>query len=159
MKIAGKVQVDISHWHDLSVAAAGRSAFHAKAWTETGLPKANNRLLPNLIHTITQAHGCGCLAFAGRCRRYRRYQDKLAVAVAVLRLDKIFADFCLVMAVGNQRFRWYTYLLADFLNGQHICCLRNLNITFYSHVLVLFATANRQQILYQKNCSRIWPES
>jgi hypothetical protein len=35
VKIARKMQVDVSHRHNLSVAATGRTALHAKTWPET----------------------------------------------------------------------------------------------------------------------------
>src|SRR5262249_35923600 len=40
VEIAGEVQVDVRHRHDLRVAAAGGAALHAKGRTETRLAQA-----------------------------------------------------------------------------------------------------------------------
>src|SRR3546814_2897464 len=44
VKIAGEVEVDVLHRHDLGVAAAGRAALHAEARTDAGLAQTDRRL-------------------------------------------------------------------------------------------------------------------
>ncbi len=43
MEVAGEMQVDLVHRHDLGVAAAGRAAFHAEARAEARLAQADHR--------------------------------------------------------------------------------------------------------------------
>src|SRR3546814_6322581 len=43
VKIAGEVEVDVLHRHDLGVAAAGRAALHAEARTDAGLAQTEDR--------------------------------------------------------------------------------------------------------------------
>ncbi len=52
VKIAGKVQVDVLHRHDLRIAAAGGPAFHAERRTERRLANAQHRLFADVIERI-----------------------------------------------------------------------------------------------------------
>src|SRR5437773_432600 len=49
VKVAGEMQVDIFHRHDLRIAAAGCTALHAEAGAERGLAQANHRLLADPV--------------------------------------------------------------------------------------------------------------
>ena len=44
-EVAGEMQVDVFHRHDLRVAAAGGAALHAEHRAERGLAQADQRLL------------------------------------------------------------------------------------------------------------------
>src|SRR5262249_6801749 len=62
-------------------------------------------LLADVIERVGQADRGGGLAFAGRRRRDRRYQDQLAVRPALQRLDVIHRYLGLVVAVGLEVLR------------------------------------------------------
>ena len=64
MKIAGKMQVDVLHRHDLRIAAAGRAAFHAEGRTERRLANAQHRLFADVIERIGKPDRRRRLAFA-----------------------------------------------------------------------------------------------
>ena len=68
MEIAGEMEVDVLHGHDLGIAAAGSAALHAEAGAEARLAHADERLLADVIERIAKADGGGGLAFAGRGR-------------------------------------------------------------------------------------------
>jgi hypothetical protein len=72
MEIAGEVEVDVLHGHDLGVAAAGSAAFDAEAGPKARLADANDGLLAELIERVAQAHRGRGLALARGRRRDRR---------------------------------------------------------------------------------------
>ena len=78
-EVAGEVQVDVFHRHDLRVAAAGGAALHAEHRPQRRLAQADQRLLADAVERVAQAHGGGGLAFARRRGRDRRDQHQLAV--------------------------------------------------------------------------------
>ena len=82
VEIAGEMQVDLVHRHDLRIAAAGRAALHAEAGAQARLAQADHRLLADAVQRVAQADGGGGLAFAGRRRVDRGDQDELAVRAA-----------------------------------------------------------------------------
>ena len=49
VEVAGEVQVDVFHRHDLRVAAAGGAALHAEHRAERGLAQADHRLLADAV--------------------------------------------------------------------------------------------------------------
>src|SRR5262249_45110750 len=52
VEIAGEVEVDVLHRHDLGVAAAGGAALHAKAGAEAGLTQADDSLLADPVKPV-----------------------------------------------------------------------------------------------------------
>ena len=64
-EIAGEVQVDVLHRHDLGEAAAGRAALHAEHGPEARLAQADDGLLADLVQRIAEADGGRGLALAG----------------------------------------------------------------------------------------------
>ena len=106
VEIAGEVQVDLLHRHDLGVAAAGRAALHAEAGAERGLAQADHRLLADPVQPVAQADRRRRLALAGRRRVDRRDQDQLAVGPARAGPSmKLAADLGDVPAIGLERVR------------------------------------------------------
>ena len=77
-EVAGEVQVDVGHRHDLAVAAAGRAALHPEHRAHRRLAQAGHRLLAQPVQRVGEADGGGGLALAGRRRRERRHQHQLA---------------------------------------------------------------------------------
>ena len=105
VEVAGEVQVDVLHRHDLGIAAAGGAALHAEGRAERRLAQAQHRLLADVIERVGQADRGRGLALAGRRRRDRGDQDQLAVRLALQRLDVVHRHLGLVVAVGLEIFR------------------------------------------------------
>ena len=83
VEVAGEVEVDVLHRHDLRVAAAGRAALDAEAGPERRLAQAHHRLLADAVEAVAETDRRRRLALAGRRRADRGDEDQLA-AFAVL---------------------------------------------------------------------------
>ncbi len=100
VEIAGEMQIDVLHRHDLGVAAAGRAPLHAERGTKRWLAQAEHRLLADVVERVGQAHRGGGLAFSRGRGRDRRDQDQLAVGAALERLDVVHRNLGLEVAIG-----------------------------------------------------------
>ena len=112
VEVAGEMEVDVLHRHDLRVAAAGGAALHAEARAERRLAQAQHRLLADVIERVGEPDGGGGLALARRRRRDRGDQDQLAVRLVLERLDVVHRHLGLVVAVGIEVLRRDAELLA-----------------------------------------------
>jgi hypothetical protein len=101
VKVAGEMQVDIFHRHDLRIAAACRAALDSEARAERGLTKAAHGLLADAVQSVREADRRRGLAFAGRCRADGRDEDQLAVRTGVECVDEIERELRFGGAVGN----------------------------------------------------------
>ena len=54
MEVAGEMQVDVLHRHDLRVTAAGGAAFHAEAGPQRRLAQADGRALAEADERVAQ---------------------------------------------------------------------------------------------------------
>jgi hypothetical protein len=131
MEVAGKMEVNVLHRHDLGVAAAGRAALHAEGGPERRLAQAADRLLADVVERIGQAHGGRRLAFARRRRRDRGDEDQLAVLLAGQRLNVVHRHLGLEVAVRIEVFgRDAELLLGDFDDRPLLGGLRDFNVGF-----------------------------
>ena len=80
VKVAGEVQVDVLHRHDLRVAAAGRAALAPEHRAERRLAQRDGRVLPNAAQRVGQTDGRGRLALAGGRGRDGRDEDQFALS-------------------------------------------------------------------------------
>ncbi len=87
VEIAGEVEVDVLHGHDLGVAAAGRAAFHAEARPQRRLAEADAGPLADAVQPVAQADARRRLALAGGRRRDRGHQDQLARRLVIEPMD------------------------------------------------------------------------
>ena len=87
VEVAGEMQVDVFHRHDLGIAAARRTALHAEAGPERRFAQADHGLLADAVEAIAQADRGRRLAFAGGRRADGRHQDELAVLLLGRRLS------------------------------------------------------------------------
>ena len=83
--VAGEVEVEILHRHDLRVAGSGRAALDAEDGAERGLADAQERLLADGAHALRERDRGRRLALAGLGRRDRRDADDLAVGLSFSR--------------------------------------------------------------------------
>ena len=79
VEIAGEVEVDVLHRHDLRVAAAGRAALHAEAGPERRLAQADRGALADAVQRVAEADRRRGLPLAGRRRVDGGDEDQLAV--------------------------------------------------------------------------------
>ena len=79
VEVAGEMEVDVLHRHDLGIAAAGRAALHAEAGAKARLAQADDRLLADMVERVAKPDRRRGLALAGRRRRDRGDEDQLAV--------------------------------------------------------------------------------
>ena len=98
--VAGEVEVEILHRHDLRVAGARRAALDAEDRAERGLADAQQRLLADRAHALRERDRRRRLALAGLGRRDRRDADDLAVGLVLQPVEHREADLRLVAAVG-----------------------------------------------------------
>ena len=82
VEVAGEVEVDVLHRHDLRIAAAGRAALDAEAGPSEASRMQIDRLLADAVEAVAEADRRRGLAFAGRRRVDRGDEDQLAVLAA-----------------------------------------------------------------------------
>ena len=99
-EVAGEVEVDVLHRHDLRVAAAGRAALHAEDRAERGLAQADDRFLADAVQRIAEPDRHRRLAFARRSGGDGGDEDQLAVLLALELRAVVERDLGLVMAEG-----------------------------------------------------------
>ena len=92
VEVAGEVQIDVFHRHDLGVTAAGRPALHAEYRAQAGFAQCNQRLLadpvqrvvpsPTVVVVLPSPAGVGLIAVtrtslpSGRFFRLSRYASE-----------------------------------------------------------------------------------
>jgi hypothetical protein len=99
VKIAGEVQIDVLHRHDLCITAAGGATFHAERRAKRRFADAQHRLLADMVERVGKPNCRRRLALARRRRVDRAHQDELAVRLALQRVDEIHRHLGLVVAV------------------------------------------------------------
>ena len=134
VEVTGKVQVDVLHRDDLSVAAAGSAALNAKHRSQRGLTQSDNYVLTQLAHTVGQAHSGSGLAFASGGGVDGGDEDQLAVGLIGLVLQDLVVNLGLVLAVLLQILLVHAGGLGDLGNGLHDSFLCNFDVSFESHV-------------------------
>ena len=98
--IAGQVQVERLHRHDLAVAASGRAALDAKGGAHRWLANSDGRLLADVAHGLTEPDGSGGLAFAERSRGNRGDDHVFGLRAVLQSLNGFKLDLGDVIAVG-----------------------------------------------------------
>ena len=133
VEVAGEVEVDVLHRHDLGVAAAGRAALDAEARPERGLAQAHHRLLADAVEAVAETDGRRRLAFAGRRRADGGDENELAVLGVLQAVDVLEGDLGLRRAVGNERVGRNADLGGDFGDRLHRRGAGNLNVGLDRH--------------------------
>src|SRR5262249_17480636 len=129
MDIAGEMQIDVLHRHDLRIAAAGGAALDPEAGAERGLAKAQHRLLADMVERVGEADRGRGLALARRRRGDRRNQDQLAVGAVLERFYELHRHLGLVVAVRLEVLRRDAGLFArDVHDWPHLGRLRDLDV-------------------------------
>ena len=102
-EVAGKMQIDIFHRHDLGVPATRRAALHAEHRPECGLAQADHCLLADVIERIPEAHRHRGLALPRRRRGNRGDEDEPPVRAAFQACEIFERHLRLVTAKGLER--------------------------------------------------------
>ena len=108
VEIAGEVQVDLVHRHDLGLAAPGAAALDAKTGAQAGLAQTQHGVLADAVQCVCQTDRRRGLAFSRRGRADRGDQDQLALPLCYGQRRAV--DLGLGPAIGNQRFVGYASL-------------------------------------------------
>lgn len=140
VEIAGEVQVDVHHRHDLGTAAAGGAAFKTKHGSQRRPADTDDRLLADADERIAKSdHRCR-LAFAGRLRGHPGDQDQFAVGAVVPVRDEIERDLGLVEPLGHQPVTRNAKLGGDLGDRFQLAGTGNLDVGFrrVRHRLRLF---------------------
>ena len=133
VEVAGEVQVDLLHRHDLGIAAAGGPALHAEAGAERGLAQGDHRLLADPVQPVAQADRGGGLALAGRGRGDRGHQHKAAVGTVRVLGDPAQVELGDVATVMEQRRVRDIHPLGHGLDRLQLGRARDLDIRRYAH--------------------------
>ena len=128
MHVAGKMQVDVFHRHDLRMTAAGRPAFHAETRTERRFADADHGVLADPVQPVAEPDGRRRLAFAGGGRGDRGNEDQLAARPVCEIVQKAVIDLGLVRAILMQGVGRDIELCADIGNGKKLRGARDFNI-------------------------------
>ena len=97
--VAGEVEVEVLHRHDLRVAGACGAALDPEHRAERGLAQAEHGVAADVAEALRQRDGGRGLAFAGLRRRDRRDADELAVGPVGEAVEHGQRDLRLVLAV------------------------------------------------------------
>ena len=97
--VAGEVQVQVLHRHDLRVAAARGAALDPEHRPERGLAQTKDGRAADVAETLRERHRRGRLPFAGLRRRDRGDVDQLRVGASRKALEDAEVDLRLVAPV------------------------------------------------------------
>ena len=121
VEVAGEVQVDVFHRHDLCIPAAGRAALYAEHGAERRLAQRQNGVLAEAAQRLRDAHGDGGLAFARRGGIDAGDEDEPAFAVALV--QRAQRDLRLVLPIQLEVVVRQAELGGDVANGPQFCGL------------------------------------
>jgi len=94
-EIAGEVQIDVFHRHDLGEASACRAALHAEDRPQARFAQADDGFLADLVQGVAEANGGRVLPSPAGWTQ-RRHEDQLAVGLIFQARDVIERDLRLV---------------------------------------------------------------
>ena len=102
--VAGEVQINVFHWHNLRITAAGSAALDAHDRPLGGLADRHHRLAPGRAYGIRKADQHGGLALARGGRAHCGHEHELALFIDALtpRPQSGNVDLGLCSAVGDQ---------------------------------------------------------
>ena len=132
VEVAGEVQVDILHGHDLSITAARCAALDAKDRAKARFPQRHGHILADPGQAVRQADRRGGLALACRSRRDCSHEHQLA-GLPVRLVDQGRIDLGLITAVLLHIFFIHVGFLRDFHDRLHLTLLGDLDICQVGH--------------------------
>ncbi len=151
VKIAGEVEVDVLHRHDLGVTAAGRAALDAEARPEGRLAQTDGGAFADAVERVAEADGRRGLALAGRGRRDGGHQHEAARGLLDLLTVEIQPDLGLVLAVVLKGVRGNVEFRRDLVDGQHLRLVGDIDVGGYG----FFSHGRRLGLGRGKGCGRL----
>ena len=127
VEITGEMQVHLFHRHHLRIAAACGATLHAETWAQRRLTNTDRCFFADPVQTVTKPDGCGSFSFTSRGWVDRGDQNKFTAVIALHRVDKLLADFGLIVTIGQKMLARYSKLGANFLDWP----LHSLTCDFY----------------------------
>ena len=124
--VAGEVEVEVLHRHDLGIAASGGAALDPEDRAERRLADREHRLPPEDAEPLDERDGGRRLPLAGRCRRDRGDVDDLPVGAIGETVEDREVDLRLVAAVQLELVGLDARLRGDVGDGAERCGLRDL---------------------------------
>ena len=134
VEVAGEMQVDLVHRHDLRIAAAGGAALHAEARPERGFAQADHRARADAVQRIAETDGGSGLALACRRRADAGHQHQRAVRPVLQRLDEVDVDLRLVPAIRLQRIGGDVQFRGDLRDRAQLGLAGDLQVAFHALV-------------------------
>jgi len=102
MNVAGQVQVEVLHRHNLAITAASCPTLDPKCRSHRRLAYGSNRFVAQGTQRLRQTNRRRGFALTKRCRRNRRHIDVFGVRALCQALTDIQMDFSLKLAVEFQ---------------------------------------------------------
>ena len=128
VEVAGEVQVDVFHGHDLGVAATCCAAFHAEHRTKGWFAQGDDGALADAVKRVAQANRRGGFAFTGRGGADGGYENEFAVRAGLF-VQPGQVDLGFVVAVGLQGLQGNMQALLRHLHdGLEGGCLGDFNV-------------------------------
>ena len=134
VQVAGEMEVDVFHWYNLRIPAAGCAALNAEDWAEGRFAQRDHGLFTEAIERVGNADGRGGLSFAGWRWVDGSNENDFRIwtifehVVVVAEIDLGF-----VLAVVFDVFIRNVELCGDVVDRLHGRFLCNFNIRFESH--------------------------
>jgi hypothetical protein len=135
MHVAGEVQVEHLHRHDLAVAAAGRAAFDAERRPHRRLPDGDRRPLAEVAEALSDSDGGRGLALAERCGSDRADHDVLRPRPVGEPLDGVELHLEDVLAVPFEQVALETHDVGDVLDRLQRRRPGDLEVTGEGHAI------------------------
>ena len=133
VEVAGEVEVELLHRHDLRVAAARRAALDAERRPHRRLADRDDPALADVRERLPEADRGGRLALAQRRRGDRGHDDVLRARPVGHRLDGVQLDLRDVVAVHLQQLERQVHLPGHVVQGLQRRRLRDVEVRRNAH--------------------------
>src|SRR5256885_1111840 len=130
VEVAGQVEVEALHGHDLAVAATRGAAFDAERRAHRRLADGDDGALADVAERIAQADRRRRLAFAKRCRRNGRDDDVLRLRAVLQLIDRLELDLGDVVAVRLEQVRADAHSGRDVRHRLEPCPARDVQVAW-----------------------------
>ncbi len=128
VEVAGEVQVDVLHRHDLRIAAAGGPALHPEDGPERGFAQADGGLPADAVQRVAEADGGRRLALARRRRADRGHEDQLPFRARRHAGEPVERNLRLGAPVGHERVVGDREARGDLADRKQACPLGDLDV-------------------------------
>jgi len=128
VKIAGEMQVDVLHWHNLGISAAGGTSLDAEDRAQGWLAQRDDRLFAKAAQPVGKADACGGLSLSGGGRSDGGHENQLSVRAVRQIAENFIIHLRLIAAVQLQILLIHARSFCDFPDVFFFVLLCNFNI-------------------------------